>query len=470
MRCGAHFYWLCFWVCFFEFSKAQEKKMYRFSLDSAQVYALKNNFSAIRAEKNITKTQKRIREIIAQSLPQISAKVDYQNFIQQPGSMVPAAMFDPTAAIIAAAKEYFGIDPIKEYTPQTGLVEMRFGQPVTLNASVTLKQEIFDGDKLITMQTFRNMKKIGESTKAKTILTIKELVRNSYAGVLIAKENLKILEENQKYLVKNLEDTQKSLDNGLVEEEEVEQLKITVYEGTQKIQDAQRKIKAAINLFKHILGIDIYQPAEVVFQESLEKFTNPIMPQVFQENVLYENLPEYQLQKMNLTNKALLLKSEKFKHLPSLSAFLTHSRIANRENSNFFNKDQFWQKSTLLGVTLKIPVFSSFKQSYRIQQAKIALEESDVGLEELKNKIKLDHDNAQMEYHFALSRLENSKKSITLSKSIVEKIKTKFNVGTATSFELSAAYRQLFAKQQNYLQALLSLVQAKGKLYRILNK
>lgn len=63
---------------------------YRFSLQEAIVYGLKNNYSARNATTDIAITLKQKWEIIAQGLPQIGAEVSYQNQLIQQVSFIPA--------------------------------------------------------------------------------------------------------------------------------------------------------------------------------------------------------------------------------------------------------------------------------------------------------------------------------------------------------------------------------------------
>ena len=61
-----------------------QKQSYSFSLDQAIAHALKNNYSAINADRDIAISKQKKRETTAMGLPQINAGVDYQNFLKQP--------------------------------------------------------------------------------------------------------------------------------------------------------------------------------------------------------------------------------------------------------------------------------------------------------------------------------------------------------------------------------------------------
>ena len=98
---------------------AQEQdtlKSYSLSLEEAIVLGLQNNYSSRRSQKDIEKALKQKWEIISQGLPQLTGNVDYQNFLKQPVTLIPA--------------EIAGGEP-GTFTP------VRFGTKQSLNAAAT---------------------------------------------------------------------------------------------------------------------------------------------------------------------------------------------------------------------------------------------------------------------------------------------------------------------------------------------
>ena len=77
-----------------------------------------------------------------------------------------------------------------------------------------------------------------------------------------------------------------------------------------------------------------------------------------------------------------MVKFEKSKALPSLNAFVNYSTFANNDNNIFFENNGNWFDSSLFGVSLNLPIFSSLERSARTQQAKINLMQSQITLDE----------------------------------------------------------------------------------------
>ena len=162
-------------------------------------------------------------------------------------------------------------------------------------------------------------------------------------------------------------------------------------------------------------------------------------------------------------------KLEKSKSLPTLNAFINGSYSGNSERFSFTKNSQKWFGASLFGVTLDIPVFSSFKRSASTQRAHLNLEKSKSNLEDTTNKIKLEINTARSNYEFAVEDFEIKKNALNLSKNISIKNEIKFFEGLATSFDLSQAQRQLYMAQQDYLQSMLNILLKRVDLESLLN-
>ena len=80
-------------IIFLTTINAQEKTM-SFSLDEAIKFALENSYNTKSAKNEINSAKEKVWETTTIGLPQINARVDYQNFLKQPVSLLPAAAFD----------------------------------------------------------------------------------------------------------------------------------------------------------------------------------------------------------------------------------------------------------------------------------------------------------------------------------------------------------------------------------------
>jgi outer membrane protein TolC len=328
---------------------------------------------------------------------------------------------------------------------------------------------IFDGSYLVGLQSAKTYLEISQNAKIKTSQEIKELIVNSYGNVLLADESILILIKNKAILEKTLSDTKEIYKNGLIEEENVEQLQITLASISSSLENVKRQKTIANNMLKLLLGIDLQN--ELVLTDKLDALTiNNVDLNLLQEEFNVTNNIDYKIGKNLETSKELLLKLEKSKALPSLGAAVNFGYNSFGNNFTFFNQDQKWFNYSNVGLNLNVPIFSSFGRSSRTQQAKIALEQSKTQLTQTEQNLKLQFEKAKSDYEFRLEQLTTSKNNLNLAERIENKNQIKFKEGLSSSFDLTNAQEQLYSAQQNYLQAMLDVINKRATLEKLLNK
>ena len=212
----------------------QPKESYTFSLEEAIEFGLDNNYDSQIAEKDIEKALKQKWEIISQGLPQITGGVDYQNYLKQPVTLIPA--------------EIAGGEP-------GTFMPVRFGTKQSMNATATWNQLIFDGSYIVGVQSAKTLLEISENIKIKTDQEVEKAIISAYSNVLLAEESVKILNRNVSNIQKNYDDTKKIFENGLAEEEDVERLEITLLTLKNNLNRSERMYSITKEMLNFVLLI-----------------------------------------------------------------------------------------------------------------------------------------------------------------------------------------------------------------------
>ena len=418
-----------------------------FTLQEAIDYALENNRQAKNAARDIEAAKQQKWETTATGLPQLDANINYQNNLKQQVSLVPA--------------EFFGGQPGE-------FAEVIFGTKQNVNATATLNQLLFDGSYLVGLQSAKVFLEISENAKTKTDLEVREAVINAYGNVLLSEESVKILESNVAVLQKNLNETTKIYENGLEEQESVEQLQITLSNLKSNLNNANRLKSIAYQLFNITLGIDYN--TNTTLTDTLENLTlENISLEILSQELDVTSTIDYRIAANDRKSKELLLKLEKSKALPQLSAYLNGGYLGFSNEFTFFDNDQNWAGFSSFGLNLNIPIFSSGKRNAATQRAKINLEKSKDDLTETEQRLYLQIETAKSNYKFAIEDYDNKKQNLALAERIEQKNQTKFFEGIGSSFELRQAQTQLYTAQQELLQTMLDVISAKAELETILN-
>jgi len=418
------------------------------SLQDAINYALKNNRNAKNAQRSVEAANELKWETIASGLPQIGVSLDYNYWLKQQISLIPS--------------EFFGGNP-GEFS------EIIFGTKQTMSVTANLSQKIFDGSYLVGLQSAKVFLEISKNAQKKTVLDIRKSVINAYGNVLLAEESEKILEKNLQVLEINFNETSKIYENGLIEEESVEQLQITLSGVKNNLLNARRLKDLAYKMLNLTLGIDV--DSAVNLSDNLKFLTdeNTVISLLNADEDIEQTI-DYKIAKNDTDSKELLVKLEKSKSLPTLNAFINGGYLGNNNSFDFLNTSQKWFGLSLIGVTMSIPIFSSGMRIAATKRAKINLEQSRDNLIETEQIIKLEILKAKSAYKFAIEEYNNNQKNLRLAERIEKKNQIKFFEGISSSFDLRQAQAQLYKSQQELLQSMLEVINKKADLETALNQ
>ncbi|MEP3208229.1 MAG: TolC family protein [Maribacter sp.] len=429
------------------FSQEEVTNTNSFTLQEAIDFALKNNYSAINADRDLIDAKKQKWETIATGLPQITGAVSYQNQLKQPVSLIPA--------------EFAGGEP-------GTFVPIVFGQPQQANATATLRQQIFDGSYIVGVQATKAFLSYSQNNKEKTDLEVLKAVTEAYGNVLLAVESVSIFEKNKANLEKNLFETTKIYENGLGDEESVEQLQITLSSVDNQLKNAVRLKDITLQMLNLVMGIAIDAPTEL--EENLDDLAQKQIDfGLLESEFNIENNVDFKLATNLNQQRYYEWKLAKSRALPTLNSFVNYGTSAFADGFDFFSGDQQWFDSSVLGFDLSIPIFSSGKRSAGTARAKIALEKAKTQLSEAEEQIRLQLESSKSNYILAIEQYETAKENLNLAERIENKNQIKYAEGLASSFELRQAQTQLYDAQQNYLQSMVEVINKKTELETILN-
>ena len=419
-----------------------------YSLDEAIAFALENNYSAVNASRDMDDAEKQKWEVIADGLPQINGAINYQNQLKQPVSQIPS--------------EFFGGEP-GTFTP------IVFGQPQQITATGTLRQQIFDGSYIVGVQATKTFLEYSENNKEKTDQEVKAATVNAYGNVLLAQETVSIAENNVASLEDNLFETQKLFENGLADEESVEQLQITLASVKSALNNAQRMEGITLQILNLIMGLPI--DTGTILTDTLDDLTQEQIAYNFMDTTFdVRNNVDYKLV-LNLNEqRELELKLARSRALPTLNAFVNYGTTSFSDSFNFLSSDADYFEFSVLGIDLDIPIFSSLRRSAGTQRAKIALEKAKTQLFETEERIRLDWERAKSDFTFSIEEYETRKNNLQLAERIERKNQIKYQEGLATSFELRQAQTQLYTAQQEYLDSMVDVINRKTALENIINQ
>lgn len=414
-------------------------------MEQAIILAKENNRTLLNAKADIQIARQKRWETIAIGLPQISLSAGYANALQQPTSLIPAEFFGGQAG---------------EFS------EVVFGTEQSANAGLRLEQLLFDGSYLVGLQASEIYLRISKQAFVKTEQAIAQATVDAYVNVLLSKAQLNVFEQNLSAAQNNLNDVKAIYENGLTEKENVQQLELTVSSLKSGLLYTKQMAVVAENVLRYVMGMDLDAPLSLSSTlEGLALQSQEELPNALELNA---NI-NFQMAENDIRVKELLLKLERFKSMPKISAYLSGGYDGYNQSFNFTEPEQNWYGRANFGVTINVPIFSSFQSQAKRQQAKLALEQSKNQAIDVAQKLLLEENKLRNEVQFNLSNVQTLAQNLALATEIERKNQLKFKEGLASSFELRQAQTQLYQAQNNYLSSMQQLVISKKKLSLLLN-
>ncbi len=219
---------------------------------------------------------------------------------------------------------------------------------------------------------------------------------------------------------------------------------------------------------KFQIGIDVND--SIVLTDSLKYiFDNTSLTPILKQDFDINKNIEYQMLQTQKDITNLSLKREKSLFLPTLSAFYAHSVSGQTNNfDDYFNGSQQYYQSNIIGAGLSWNIFSSGSKIVKVQQAKLEVDK-------MRNQEYILQQSLEFQVHQARAKLLNSydtyvkeEKNTKLAEKIYKRSLIKFTNGLISSAELTQLNIQYFNSQSAYYGAIMSVLNAKAELDKIL--
>lgn len=434
------------------------------SLAEAQAKALETNRNAQISQLEIEKAERVVKETIATGLPQINAEGSFQHFLDIPTQVLPD-FISPTVYNVLIDE---GLVPDGS-GGQPSFIPAQFGTEYTMSGGATLSQMIFNGSYLVGLKAAKSYVEMSELQKIKSDVDVREAVAESYHTALLAEENKEVLGESIITLEKILRDITAMYTEGFVEEQDVEQMQLTLNNLTSQYRNASRQQE----LTKQLLNFQIGIPLEtiVLLTDNINTLTSDSsMDEMIGSASAIGTHPDLLIIDQGILLQELTLKEQKSRYLPRVNAFLSYSQQAQRNEFNFFESGDDWFPSTVWGVNLTLPIFSSGMRHQQVKQVEIDLKEIQLQRELAADGLRLATTQAKSNYLFAKENFQMEEENMALAGRIRDKTRIKYKEGLSSSFELNEIENQYLQAQGRKIQTSMSLLSSLNELKKAYNR
>ena len=432
---------------FANLAKAQDssKAVYAFSLDQCVEFAHKNNVQVKNALLAIEVQGQTNREIAGAALPTISTNLSGTDYTKIPTSLLPGQIFGGA--------------------PGT-FIPVQFGTKYNANYGASIQQLLFDGQVFIALQARATSMEMQRKNAALTEEAIKANIYKIYYQLSASKTQLNILDANINRIKSLAHDAQIMYKNGFAEKLDVDKLSVQLNNlETEKLK-ANNSVAIGYMGLKMLMGMPVKDSlvlTDVVNETSLNN--DVLTENNFQYNVRKDFQYLGTIKKLNEYN----IKRYQLSHLPTIAMAGSYSKNAQRSKFDFFEGGN-WFTTSLISLNVSLPIFNGFATEARIKRTKIELKQTENQIEALKNSIDNEITQAKLNYMSSVATVQFQKKNMELAETVYGQTKKKFEAGTGSNTEISAAQADLVSAQNNYMNALYSALIAKVDLLKATGK
>ena len=415
----------------------------QYSLQQAIDYGIENNTQSKSAALDVANAQITVKNRLSAGLPQVDATVDYQNFFKLPTSLLPA--------------EFFGGE-VGDFIP------VQFGTEQNLTAGISASQLLFNGAWIVALNASKENVDLVNAQQKLTEQDIRKNVESAYYSVLISKEFETLLQKNINNLDKVYFEVKEMLKAGFVEQIDVDRLTMSTLTLNGQLANAKRQTILAETFLKYTMGLDINTP--ITLTDDIDIFTGNA--NLVNNDQNYLTRPEFTILNQTMILNELNIKLKKSMYLPTLALYASYSQNAQRNSFNFFDSDELWFETGLIGVKMQVPIFSGFERRTSVQAAQIDYEKAQLNLLSATQGILLEIEKAKTDYINAESDFDIQKQNQELAQKIYDTALIKYREGVGSSLELNNAESTLYTAQGSYITALYNLLNTKTALNKSL--
>lgn len=422
--------------------------VHNFTLKEAIDYAMHNNYDVIYSEMNIEAAKQQMKQATAFGLPQLSGAIDYNDNIQRPTTLLPGEFTNP---------------------PSPEPIPIQFGTKYSTVAGLYASQLLFSGKYIVGLQTAKLFLEKANVDFFKDKVAITQQVADSYYNVLSTEEALSVIDSTLKVTTKLAKETKEIYEVGFAEDIDVDQLELLVSDLEANRIYFLNQLVITNSFLKFYLGID--SKDSIVLTDNINSLIEGKLSETLgskdfnvEQNVDYVSLIKQKEIRM------MQVKLEKTEYMPSLMANINLQTNAQTDSWTFLNIDQRWYASSVFGISLQMPLWSSGERAARVRQAQIAYDQIEVRQNQLINSLNLQYKAALNEYFNAYSVYQNKEKAKQVAEKIFFKTSIKFKDGMASSLDILNTQTQFLSAEQDYINASLALLKAGQELDKLLTK
>ncbi|MBN1279519.1 MAG: TolC family protein, partial [Chlorobiaceae bacterium] len=335
-------------------------------------------------------------------------------------------------------------------------------------ATLDLRQKLFDGSAIAGIRAAAVVRKISSEAYRNTESAVVSDIKQAYFDVLIARDRLQLIRQSIERWELSQRDIQAMFRQGVAADIDTLQAFLSVENLRPDLIQAENMVGITMTKLKNAIGISADSKVTLTGKLEVQPASYPKdIASAYQEALLSRpDLRQLELQVQAENEKVFASRSERF---PVLSAF-GQLQTQTAFNDDVRLADSNWPVSSSVGMQVSMPIFTGFRISAKVEQAKIARLQVMTRYADLRANIRAEIEVRLSAFNEARKRIEVQSKTIAVAERSYRISQLRFREGIGSRLELSDAELQLNKARTNYLQAVYDYLMASVQLDRALGR
>ena len=395
------------------------------------------------------------------ALPQLDAVVNYTRTFASPfggggGFTIPDSMrFEPDPnAPLEERVAYLEDNADKAALGALGGLfgNLPFGRENSYIAALSGSQLLYSGGRTgAAMSIARSYEHAARLTYRERVAEIELQVRRAYFSAALARELEAIATAALAQARSFLEQQQLRFEVGTASELDLLRAEVSAENLQPQVVQARNAAELAMLDLKRLIDVPLNQPIRLATGLQAPAPPTHITREAALEETSRRAAVEAAEAQVDIRRQQVRI---------ARGAFLPELRLSVNYGGQLFPTSPFaigsatWNKDISASVGLQIPIFSGLRRQAELAQARIAVEQAELELGQLREAVQLEYEQARGERERALASIAARQRTVEQASRVHDLTVLRYESGLATQLEVSEARLALLQARTNVAQAI----------------
>lgn len=391
--------------------------------------ALENDQRVRIAAMELQRAKYQRNELAGNGLPQVKATGDFQDFLKLPTQLIPGEIFGMPGQ----------------------LIPVQFGTNYNMTGSIQLSQLIYSHSYITSIQLAKKLLDLGTLNIEKNKQDVISDISQMYYLTLLTQLQVKYLSDTYGKLDTMAMIINIQKDNGFIKKTDADRINVTRINMLTDISNLKLMLGQQLNMLKYFTGMT---GNDSIVLDEPSTYDTGITPGDYN--------PEKHIDILMLDKQAqatkLQIRLALSEGMPNLAFYGSFSKNSQQnEFGKLFSDKKSWLGTSLIGLSLNVPIFAGFQKYFKMKQYRIQYDELLLSRDYTKRLIQTSTENAMNKVLQTRATVKSQQSSVTLANDVFRVVSDLYNKGMSSLTDLLNAETALISSQSSYTQSLVQM-------------